>query len=74
MIKSILNSPLINKELFTEFKYDILKSLLSENAHNTIEEIISWYTTLKTETELSIERCHLSELDEWILSDEKIYH
>jgi oxidase EvaA len=75
MLDQILDSPLVNRELLTEFKRNILESLFSEKgAFYSIEEIISWLTILKTNIELEVERCDLDALETWHCSDDKISH
>lgn len=59
----------------SEFQSDISASLFdSAQAQNTIDEIISWITRLKTTYELDVERIPLSRVQRWIKDDYEIYH
>jgi dTDP-4-dehydro-6-deoxy-alpha-D-glucopyranose 2,3-dehydratase len=57
------------------FQRDILESQLSEGGGlNTYEEIISWFTALKTLTELDVTRCNIDDLDKWVVDEWEIAH
>ena len=75
MLDQIPESSLIGTFFKKDFNIDILRSLTCyDNALYTIEEIISWFTILRTKTELNVERCHLNELEQWNVTDDIIYH
>jgi len=60
---------------FSKYKDEILKSLLIEKkAQFSYEEIISWFTNLKSMTDLQIERCNISELSDWVVTPSSISH
>ncbi len=51
-----------------------LKSALTVKSHHTIEEIISFITRLKSTYDLFVKNIGLKKLDDWIFSDNEIYH
>lgn len=60
---------------FSGSQPDILLSLLVEQeALYGYEEIISWFTALKTFTELDVKRCNIDELDKWRVGEWEIAH
>lgn len=60
---------------FSEYKAEILKSLLSEKeARFSYEEIISWFTNLKSMTDLQISKCNICELSDWRVDRFSISH
>ena len=60
---------------FSEHKDEILKSLLSEKeARFSYEEIISWFTNLKSMTDLEIQKCNISDLTDWNVTPFSISH
>ena len=75
MLNRIPASSLIGKYFKNEFSIDILTSLTcGDKSLHTIEEIISWFTILRTTIELNVERCQLNELEEWKVTEDIIYH
>jgi len=57
------------------FEADMLISAIeNENHLHSIEEIISWFTGLKSKYELSVDKINLSDLENWIKTDDEIYH
>lgn len=46
----------------------------SENCNTNINEIISWFTELKSKTDLKINKVRLDELRDWSITDQKISH
>lgn len=61
--------------LFSKHKNEILTSLLFEKkAQFSYEEIISWFTNLKSMTDLQIERCNINELSDWVITPSSISH
>jgi dTDP-4-dehydro-6-deoxy-alpha-D-glucopyranose 2,3-dehydratase len=58
-----------------EWQAGVLESLICVNyALHTEEEIISWFTQLKTFTELDVQRCNIDELDNWVVNEWEIEH
>lgn len=56
-------------------QYPFLESALCQHqAKHRIEELISWMTHLKSNFDLEIERVSIKNLNQWIFSDEAIYH
>ena len=49
-------------------------SLISKEAIYTNEQIISWFTNLKTKTILEVEPCNLDEIKNWTITRNKIKH
>lgn len=65
----------ISKKGRSEFQPDILTSMFDNTrSQNTIDEIISWITRLKTTYELDIERIPLNHVQRWHKDDYEIYH
>lgn len=66
-------SPLFHE--ISDWQIDILESLTcTSGALHTEEEIISWFTQLKTFTELDIQRCNIDELESWVVNEWQIEH
>lgn len=66
-------SPGLRQFDLSEIQRDILLSHLSEHeAHSSQEEIISWFTNLKTHAELEVTRCNMDEVDKWKVHDWEI--
>ncbi len=60
---------------FTEYHSDLLTSMLDNTrALNTIDDIISWITKLKTRYELNVERIPLNHVQKWQKDNYRIYH
>ena len=60
---------------FNEVEEEILKSLLNNDASlHSYEEIISWFTKLKSNTDLIIEKCDIKNLSDWEVTDSTIVH
>lgn len=60
---------------FSETESNILLSLLSEQkALHSYEGIISWFTMLKTFTELEVTRCNIDEVNDWRVDEWDIAH
>ena len=75
MLDRIHTFPLIGTIFKNDFNSDLFRSLTcGDKALCTIEEIISWFTILRTKIELNVERCHLDELEEWKIAEDVIYH
>lgn len=51
-----------------------LSAIENDNHLNTLEEIISWITELKSIYDLDVERIPLAELSDWTISDRDISH
>jgi dTDP-4-dehydro-6-deoxy-alpha-D-glucopyranose 2,3-dehydratase len=49
-------------------------ALTNDGAYHTIEEIITFITKLKSESDLEIRRIPLKTLKDWIFDEESIYH
>jgi oxidase EvaA len=59
----------------SEYHSNILASMLDNTrALNTIDDIISWITKLKTKYELNVERIPLNNVQRWYKDDHEIYH
>jgi oxidase EvaA len=55
--------------------FDLFKSLLcNNNPVNSMEEIISWITALKSKYEINIRFIGLNKIKDWIVEDSLIYH
>jgi len=52
----------------------LLSAITQNGALNSIEEIISWVTNIKTRYELKINQIYLNELKDWIVTDSEIIH
>jgi oxidase EvaA len=60
---------------FSEYKDEILNSLLCEKeARFSYEEIISWFTNLKSMTDLQIDKCNICDLSDWEINPFSISH
>lgn len=58
-----------------EYETSMLYSAIENNNHlHSSAEIISWFTELKSQSELSLRRIPLKDLDEWNISDTEITH
>jgi len=58
-----------------DFGHGLLKSATDvQNGLNTVEDVISWITRLKSKYELDIKAMPLSALDQWQLDDHSISH
>jgi oxidase EvaA len=59
----------------SEYGYGLLKSAIDHHAGlNSVEDIISWITRLKSKYELDVRRVALNSLDQWIIDDYSISH
>jgi oxidase EvaA len=59
----------------SQYHSDLLTSMLDNTrALNTVDEIISWITKLKTKYELNVERIPLNNVQKWQKNDYEIYH
>ena len=57
------------------FPRDLFLSMLaSGGANHTLDEIISWFTNLKTHYEMRVKRIALSDLQHWQITDWDIHH
>lgn len=52
----------------------LMSSLNSESSLHSIEEIISWITTLKSKYELEIKVIPLKNVKEWVLTESELFH
>tara|TARA_R110002050_G_scaffold237905_1_gene374005 strand:+ start:16101 stop:17522 length:1422 start_codon:yes stop_codon:yes gene_type:complete len=52
----------------------LLSALANENSLESIEEIISWITNLKSKYELEVNRIPLKKVKDWIVSGTEIHH
>lgn len=50
-----------------------LQSALSEFPYQSMEEHLSWLTSLKAKYEMNISKCPVREMPQWIVSDDSIY-
>ena len=66
------SSNLIKK--FSTYEEKMLDSALNEVSHNTIVDIISWITELKSKTDLFVNKSRLEDLKNWEFNDYKINH
>lgn len=63
----------INNQVFSGFKKDLLVSVCSENnSYKSKDELISWYTDQKVKYTIDIEKIPLSELRNWRITDNEI--
>ena len=70
-----LLSFLSQKETFKRQQQEMLLSALSvDESYNTIEDIISWITALKSKYELEVQRIPLKMVKQWIVTDRDIHH
>ena len=59
----------------TGFAKDLFLSMLDRKpVHHTLDEIISWFTELKTRYQVSLETIGLDELRQWVQTDTEIRH
>lgn len=73
MLKPKVENTLLTQ--FNELEEEILLSLLSSGgALNSYEEIISWFTNLKSNTDLVVEKCNLKDLTDWKITESRILH
>lgn len=57
------------------YGHGLLKSVTdSQNGLNTVEDVISWITGLKSKYELDISPVPLDKLDQWQIDDDSIHH
>ena len=62
-------------ESFNDHETKIVKSLLCDNAAtHSYEEILSWFTEIKSVTDLLIEKCNISQLSDWNITNHSISH
>ena len=59
---------------FSTYEEKMLDSVLNENSLNTIVDIISWITELKSKTDLFVSKSRLEDLKEWKFNDYRINH
>lgn len=60
---------------FNEVEQEILKSLLNNDASLfSYEEIISWFTNLKSNTDLIVEKCDIKDIIDWKVTTDSILH
>jgi oxidase EvaA len=58
-----------------QFNFDLLLSLVdNKNSLHSIDDIISWFTGLKFKYELNVSKIALPEVNDWVVSDDEIYH
>jgi oxidase EvaA len=61
--------------LFYKSNHEMLNSALTnENSLKSIEEIISWITSLKSKYELEVNRIPLYQVNDWVVSETEIHH
>ena len=59
----------------SDFRFGLLASMLDNtNAINSIDEIISWITRLKTRYELNVDRVSLKDVEHWRKDEYEIHH
>lgn len=74
-IRDLIVKLVESKTLENTINRSMLLSAISESgALNSIEEIISWVTNIKTRYELIISYTKLLDLKEWIITDSEIVH
>jgi oxidase EvaA len=57
------------------FHKDLFVSMIDrQHACHNVDEIISWFTELKTQYEMSTERIPLKHLSNWVHTEREIYH
>ncbi len=60
---------------FNDVEEEILKSLLNNDASlYSYEEIISWFTNLKSNTDLIVEKCDIKNIGDWKITKSGIMH
>lgn len=70
-----LGTSVLAKSIFSHYNHEMFISALTcENSINSLEEIISWITALKSKYDLETNRIPLNHVKDWIISDSKIYH
>ncbi|GHT91522.1 dNDP-4-keto-6-deoxy-glucose-2,3- dehydratase [Spirochaetia bacterium] len=52
---------------------DFIISFITKNPINSIDDIVSWYTSQKVKYELDVSRKPLSQLNGWSINDDSIY-
>lgn len=59
----------------SKYQAGMLYSAVENSDHlHSIAEIISWFTELKSQYELTVRRIPLCDLDEWTITDTEIFH
>lgn len=58
----------------TGFAKEIFLSTVCVQAQHTLDEIISWFTELKTRYELALDPIPLNRIRNWVLTDREIHH
>ncbi len=57
------------------FTFDLLRSALDfDSALHTFDEIINWFTSLKSRYRLDVNKIPIHNLKDWVTSDSEIYH
>lgn len=57
------------------FSFDLLRSALDfDSSLNTFDEIINWFTSLKSSYKLNVETVDLFNLNDWVVGESEIYH
>ena len=59
---------------FNSHAQAMFESAISTNAYSTNISIFSWLSELKAKSELSLKQIKIDQLDDWILTDEKLTH
>jgi dTDP-4-dehydro-6-deoxy-alpha-D-glucopyranose 2,3-dehydratase len=67
------NSILIDK-IGNEFKRDFYDSIISEDAESSLDEIIHWFTEMKTRAELKVDNISLKDVSKWDIGEQDIKH
>jgi dTDP-4-dehydro-6-deoxy-alpha-D-glucopyranose 2,3-dehydratase len=63
-----------DERLSEQYKSLLISALESRRQLHTLEEIISWITTLKTKFELNVRRIPLNLVDGWVKTAAQIHH
>lgn len=61
-------------EIHNDFGLDVIFSMKSSNGFHSETEVISWFANLKTIYKLNTKLIPLSDINEWIFSDDEIRH
>lgn len=59
----------------SQFKNDLLESILTKNGDlHSFEKIISWFTNLKMFASLEVNKCNVSEINDWSIDEHSLSH
>jgi oxidase EvaA len=63
-----------NLELFSAMGHELFVSSIIISGKNSLENIISWLSSLKSKSNLVVDHIPLNQVKKWIVSEDEIYH